>query len=111
MNDPQVIVSAVRLEIETAVDAILTAAMDGLEQMPAISKYDVLAAEKLERNLLTILENCAFQDLTGQRLDQLRTMLGGASSTAGQSDPLLNGPALQGQGLDQTTTDGLLLES
>ncbi|MDP3370162.1 MAG: hypothetical protein Q8R45_10650 [Brevundimonas sp.] len=111
MSDPQETLSVVRQEIETAVEAILTAATAGLRELPAISNCDTAAAERLERHLLQILESCAFQDLTGQRLTQLGGRLSGEASPDRQPDPLLNGPALQGQGLDQSTADRLLLES
>jgi hypothetical protein len=116
MSDPLTIVSAVRLEIDTAVDAILTAATAGLQELPEISETNSASAERLQRHLLLILESCAVQDLAGQRLDQLCGMLEGTPSVACQPDPLqpdplLNGPALQGQGLDQAQTDSLLLGS
>ncbi|MFA4892511.1 hypothetical protein [Brevundimonas sp.] len=111
MSDPQETLSVVRQEIEAAVESILTAATAGLRELPAISTCDPATAERLERNLLQILESCAFQDLTGQRLEQLAAMLGDDPSPAGRPDPLLNGPALDGQGLDQATADRLLQES
>lgn len=111
MDESLTILDLIRQEVEAAVDVILTAATTGLLELPAISKCDPAAAERLERHLLQILESCAFQDVTGQRLQQLEAMLGSGSSPAGQPDPLLNGPALQGQGLDQAAADRLLLES
>lgn len=111
MSDPQAILSLVRQEIETAVEAILTAATAGLQELPAISERDAAMAERLERHLLQILENCAFQDLTGQRLEQLAGALGTGPAPVPQSDPLLNGPAAHGQGLDQAAADRLFLET
>lgn len=111
MSDPQETLSVVRQEIETAVETILTAATAGLQELPAVSKCDAATAERLERHLLQILESCAFQDLTGQRLEQLGGALRGEPSPARQPDPLLNGPALHGQGLDQAAADRLFLES
>ncbi|MDI6623699.1 MAG: hypothetical protein QME55_03130 [Brevundimonas sp.] len=108
MGDPQEILSVVRQEIETAVEAILTATTAGLRELSTIS--DAAAAERLERHLMQILENCAFQDLTGQRLEQLRATLADGDATAARSDPLLNGPGLPQQGLDQAAADRLLLE-
>lgn len=54
-----------------------------------------------------MLEACAFQDLNGQRLDLLAALLRD-EATVGISDPLLNGPASDGQGLDQDAADRLL---
>ncbi len=111
MSDPKAILSLVRQELETAVEAILTAATAGLHELPAISVHDGAAAERLERHLLRILESCAFQDLAGQRLEQLAGALGGEPPPVRQSDPLLNGPAPHGQGLDQAAADRLFLET
>ena len=110
MNESLTTLGLIRQEMEAAVDVILTAATAGLQELPAISKYDPATAERLERHLLQILESCAFQDLTGQRLDQLAAMLASAPSPSSPPDPLLNGPAPHGQGLDQATADRLLLE-
>ncbi len=108
MTDPNEVLSVIRQEIETAVEAILTAATAGLRELPTVSGGDVAAAARLERHLLQILESCAFQDLTGQRLDQLAARPGGELSSAGRADPLLNGPGLPQQGLDQAAADRLM---
>ena len=111
MSDPREILSVVRLEIEAAVEAILTAATAGFRELPAIREYDAAVAERLEQHLMQILETCTFQDLTGQRLEQVHAMLGGEPSPASPADPLLNGPGLPRQGLDQAAADRLLSES
>ncbi|WP_332656094.1 hypothetical protein [Brevundimonas sp.] len=110
MSEPLAILGLIRQEVEAAVDVILTAAGAGLQEMPAISKVDAAAAERLERHLLRILESCAFQDLTGQRLQQLCALFNDAPSTSRPQDPLLNGPAPEGYGLDQAAADRLFLE-
>lgn len=110
MGEPLAILGLIRQEVEAAVDVILTAAGAGLQELPAISKVDAAAAERLERHLLRILESCAFQDLTGQRLQQLGALFNGDLSASGPQDPLLNGPAPEGQGLDQAAADRLFLE-
>lgn len=110
MSEALAILGLIRQEVEAAVDVILTAATAGLQELPAIRKSDAAAAESLERHLLQILESCAFQDLTGQRLEQLGVALDDGPSLSCPSDPLLNGPALQGQGLAQAEADRLLLE-
>lgn len=85
--------------------------------------------------LITIIEACAFQDLTGQRVTQVvRTLrfiesrvlamidiwgldafkdveipdeTGGGDAEVSEEDELLNGPALGGQGLSQADIDAL----
>ncbi|MBA3050528.1 MAG: hypothetical protein KKG54_03795 [Alphaproteobacteria bacterium] len=108
MSEPLALLELIRQEIEAGVDVILTAATAGLQELAAISEGDAAMAGRLEAHLLQILEGCAFQDLTGQRLEQLGAMLGDQPSAGRRADPLLNGPALRGQGLDQTTADRLL---
>jgi hypothetical protein len=110
MSELQAILGLVRQEVEEAVDGILTAATAGLQELSGIRHADPGAAERLETHLLRILETCAFQDLTGQRLDKLRVMLEAAPAAVVQPDSLLNGPAAPGQGLDQAAADRLLLD-
>ena len=110
MSEPLVVLSQIRADIEAAVDVFLEAAAAGLRELPAVSAGDAAAA-RLEAHLLGILEGCAFQDLAGQRLDQLAGMMVPATSPASATDPLLNGPALKGEGLDQAAADRLFLES
>lgn len=111
MSEPLAVLTQIRAEIEAAADVFLEAAAAGLRELPAVSSGDAAATARLEAHLLGILEGCAFQDLTGQRLDQLAGMIAPASSPAPASDPLLNGPALAGEGLDQAAADRLFLES
>lgn len=110
MSEPLVVLTQIRADIEAAVDVFLEAAAAGLRELPAVSAGDAAAAARLEAHLLGILEGCAFQDLAGQRLDQLAGLIGPGSS-ASETDPLLNGPALKGEGLDQAAADRLFLES
>lgn len=114
MSDPLEIVAAIRLEMEAAVDAILVAVTDGLGAVSDLGPADNAVARRLEAGLLQILEACAFQDLTGQRLSSLAAALNGAKPSAtpanplGRTDALLNGPALAGQGVDQAAADRIL---
>ena len=110
MSDPREIVVAIRQEVEAAVDVILTAATEGLQALTAMRDGDAGAATRLEMGLLQILEACAFQDLTGQRLTRLDEALETGPPPPRPADPLLNGPALGGQGLDQAAADRLLSE-
>lgn len=108
MGAPREIIIAVRQEIEAAVDVILTAATDGLGHLSAFRAGDPGATERLEAGLLQILEACAFQDLTGQRLAILGDALESDPPPSRPADPLLNGPGLGDQGLDQAAADRLL---
>ena len=65
--------------------------------------------DEIERLLCAVLASCAFQDLTGQRLDKIERSLTGAPSR--DDDVLLNGPSLKGAGLDQSEADALFAES
>jgi len=118
MGGPLEIIAAIRQEMEAAVDIILTAATDGLGAVSAMRDADAGAAHRLETGLLQILEACAFQDLTGQRLTSLADTLKGAAAAPPIPTPtpaptpaaasLLNGPTLSGQGLDQAAADRIL---
>ena len=102
------IIATTRAEIEQAADILLSAAEKGLRELNDARGGTVAAFDELERSLCTILETCAFQDLTGQRLSTLEGMLLQVPVRPGDSDPLLNGPALPGAGLDQAAADELL---
>ncbi len=104
--DPVAIIAAVRSEVEAGVDQVLTGAETCLREMEGVRSGSAEALDRLEQALFSIMEACAFQDLTGQRL----TVLGGLVDPAPKAttaDPLLNGPALTG-GLDQQAADRLL---
>jgi len=84
-------------------------------------------AEVIAEHCTRIIEACAFQDLTGQRitkvvntlttieerLSSLDTAWGGVRDAKGDSDDrdgddrLLNGPALEGEGHNQASIDAL----
>ncbi|MGV9006496.1 MAG: hypothetical protein ACOH1H_07135 [Brevundimonas sp.] len=98
----------IRREIELAVDVVLSAAEKCLNRLGAARDGDVDAVDHIEQLLCTILEACSFQDITGQRLAKLEQMLVDLPVKAVAGDPLLNGPAPTGQGLDQTAADRLL---
>jgi hypothetical protein len=58
----------------------------------------------LKQELVAAMEACAFHDLAGQRLARLAAGL----TLQTHADPLLNGPADRGEGLDQSDIDLLL---
>lgn len=103
------IVAAIRCDLEQAADAMLSAAEQGLRDLAAARNGDVGGLERIEKTLGAILEACAFQDLAGQRLSRLESaILSPATPEKGRSDPLLNGPAAPGAGLDQDAADALM---
>ena len=102
------IILTIRREVEDAVDVILTAAEAALKELGAAREGGRPPRDVLEARLSEILEACAFQDITGQRLSKLAAMVTEVARPVAQEDPLLNGPALTGQGLDQTAADALM---
>ncbi len=107
---------------EEATGAIMGAAEEMMN-----ADADVLKSV-VDNACMRIFEACAFQDITGQRVAKVvgtldfiekrltalcATSLGSDQDDAVQNedednDPLLNGPALEGEGIDQNTVDDLL---
>lgn len=102
------IITAIRADIDLAGDTLLAAAERGLREVGAVRAGDTLALDRLEEMLCAILEACAFQDLAGQRLSNLEVAVGDGGVLPEGADPLLNGPAAQGMGLDQAAADALM---
>lgn len=109
---------------ETAADRIMTA-VDAIMTAPESIGYSAYR-NAVEEQCLSILEACAFQDLTGQRMSKvvetlltLEDRLGSLAAVLGdapeddivevepESDVLLNGPAMPGEGVDQDEIDKL----
>lgn len=107
-SEGRAILAAIGAEIDQAVDVILNAAEACLRDIGAARDGQPLDLDRAEQALCAILEACAFQDLTGQRLSKLNGMIGALSLQQPGGDPLLNGPALAGQGVDQALADRLL---
>ena len=108
-SEARELIGLIRADIEQAADAMLSAAEMGLNDTQAARDGQAGALDRLERTLCAILEACAFQDLAGQRLSRLAAMIGDASPGAGEAaDPLLNGPAAPGEGLDQAAADAVM---
>lgn len=111
-------INAARREMENAVDAILTVAEKVMERTDGSIDAD---------DAMTIIESCAFQDITGQRLSKAVKKIDQARATneikqatgvvarlnddANEEAGLLNGPALPGAGLDQDAVNELLAEA
>ncbi|MGE0046792.1 MAG: protein phosphatase CheZ [Hyphomonadaceae bacterium] len=107
---------------ESAANQIM-AAVDEILELEAAELAAYRAA--VETKCLAVLEACAFQDLTGQRITKvvetlltledklagLSVLLGDAGEEAPAPEPtgdvLLNGPALPGEGVDQDEIDRL----
>ena len=102
-DDARQLIATIRSEIEQAADMFLSAAEMGLRDIAAARDGQAAALERIEQTLCAIMEACAFQDITGQRLSQL---VGLIEATAPE-DPLLNGPAALGGGLDQDAAAAL----
>jgi chemotaxis protein CheZ len=111
---------------ESATNDIMLAA----EDMMALDLSDPdFATEQVNAGCMRIFEACSFQDITGQRIanvlktlqlveakiEQLETAWAGASSVAPEAPApaphsdaaLLNGPALEGEGIEQDFVDQL----
>lgn len=102
------LISTIRAEIDQAADVILIASERGLHEIAAARGGEAEALESLHGIFCAMLEACAFQDLIGQRLSRLEGMLSATPLRAATDDPLLNGPAAPGKGLDQTAADALM---
>lgn len=98
------LLAAMRADIDQTAEVLLTTAEAGLSDVAAAKAGDHDALDRLELAFTTLLEACAFHDLVGQRLTSLEAEFQGRSAYA---DPLLNGPALAGEGLDQAAADAL----
>lgn len=119
-------IGAILSMTESATNDIMLAA----EDMMALDLSDPdFASEQVNAGCMRIFEACSFQDITGQRIanvlktlqlveakiEQLETAWAGASSVvpeapaaAPHSDAaLLNGPALEGEGIEQDFVDQL----
>jgi chemotaxis protein CheZ len=109
---------------EGAADQIMTA-IDGIMRMPEDTTYGEYR-NVVEARCLSMLEACAFQDLTGQRMTKvvetlmmLEDRLGALATILGDpgdeeplepkaaNDVLLNGPAMPGEGVNQDEIDKL----
>lgn len=119
--------AAIVEQTESATNTIMTSAEKIMEADP-----DDMAAYTATVNdsIMQIFEACSFQDITGQRISKvvntlenvedrvsklvniLGVMKGGASQTdekeISEDETLLNGPALEGEGIDQSEIDNLL---
>ena len=107
-SEAREIIATIRREVEQAAEMMLSAAEKGMRALSAAREGKPEALDSLERTLCAILEACAFQDLTGQRLSKLDQMIQVTPMRTMAVDPLLNGPALAGQGLDQNAADALM---
>lgn len=99
------IMAAIRRDLAAAAEGLMAASEAGLRAVALARDGDGEALTRIEATFLAVLEACAFEDLIGQRLTRLAVAAGGRS---GPQDPLLNGPALPGQGLEQAQIDACL---
>jgi hypothetical protein len=106
MSDLRAQIAVIDREVATAVHAIISDTQAALDLMGDARRGDAAAFDGVEAALLAILQACAFQDLTGQRLSRLAES-NAPSARRAPRDPLLNGPADDGGGLDQAAADRL----
>ena len=100
---PETVISQIRHDLQDAVSSILTYTFRGLEMI----RQPEPDLHQLEKALTGLLEASCFQDIADQRLDQLEALLEGRSDDRPDSH-LLNGPASDETGLDQTAADLLM---
>jgi len=96
---------AVRHNVDAAAEAILAACERALARLHSASVARADGARDVENDLHAIFAACAFQDIVGQRLSRLEALL--ERRAAWGDDPLLNGPSMTGEGLDQAAADDL----
>ena len=120
--------------VVTTTEEATTKIMECAEEILDADTSDVKAYKELvDSKVMEIFEACSFQDLTGQRiskvietLEHIETRVGRFASAIGADDSkgpvsekgakrkkrkkdlILNGPALQGQGVSQDEIDALL---
>lgn len=99
------ITAEIRGDVSAAADSLLSMLERGLADLALWRQGDVAAIDRIEASFCAMLEACAFGDIVGQRLSQLD----GALARKGPAgDPLLNGPAITGAGIDQAAADLLM---
>lgn len=74
-DEAREIMLTIRHEVEQVADMMLSAADLCLRELTAAREGEAAAFDKIEQTLCAILEACAFQDLTGQRLSRLEAMM------------------------------------
>ncbi|WP_420560997.1 protein phosphatase CheZ [Tepidicaulis sp.] len=125
-------------ELEAIVRATEDATNSIMENAEAVLAADPSDAdaysETVTNAMMEIIQSCSFQDITGQRISKvvetlniIEEKIGALSTTLGsamsEGEPheetaaerrkrelLLNGPALEGEGIDQSSVDELLSE-
>lgn len=94
------IINDIRLELQDAAAQILSQTFAGMDLM----RHPVVDTTALEAVFVALMEASCFQDITGQRLDQLEALLTGRIEIRPHGE-LLSGPAASSTGLDQAATD------
>lgn len=96
------IIDDIRRDLHDAATSILSLAFMGL----SLVRQPLHDAVALESVFTGLLETASFQDITGQKLDQLTALMTGRVDLRPDSQ-LLNGPAAGRSGLDQDAIDHL----
>lgn len=99
------VVAAIRQELLTATEALMSASEAGMHDVEQARAGDGEALSRLEDGFLKVLQACVIEDLVGQRLTQLEALWTGQPPSG---NGLENGPARPGQGPDQAEIDAWL---
>ncbi|MFK0298840.1 hypothetical protein ACIQTU_06435 [Brevundimonas sp. NPDC090276] len=106
------VVAAIRQDLLTATEALLSASEAGLRDIDLVRAGGGEAIPRVEEAFLKVLQACAVEDVIGQRLTQLESIWARTADPSSRSAPvgggLENGPAHPGQGLDQSQIDAWL---
>lgn len=106
-------IEAVKSETFAAADRLLESIDAALALMPKVRNADAAAMDALQAVLCDMLEAMTFQDITGQRLTRIASLLNGLAAATGDAKvpselSLENGPALPGGGVSQDDADALM---
>lgn len=96
------IIDDIRLDLVDAAADVLSLTFTGMDLL----RRPATDMKALERVFTGLLEASSFQDITGQKLDQLKALLTGHVDLR-PDNQLLNGPAAGHSGLDQDAIDHL----
>lgn len=94
------IIDDIRSDLQEAAARILSQTFAGMD----LIRHPAPDTTALEAVFVALMEASCFQDITGQRLDQLEALLTGRIEVRPHAD-LLNGPAPDRTGLDQAAAD------
>lgn len=96
-------------ELKTVVsetDDAATVMLDVAEYLGRLTRTTNVRREDIEQAMMRLLEISGFQDICGQRLNKVgRILMEARGVPPGTRDPLMEGPQMKGQGMDQSSVD------